>query len=229
MWNFGIIKTFSLILCLHLQHNHESESRENLISGIGKPSYSNSNDQDNLSEMNIPISLRKGVRFIQIFVIFKFIFIFCCVYLLVVLFRSSKNIQEAMKVPKWKKVVLEEMKALKKNRTWSVMPLPTGKNIVGCKWVFTVKYNSDGSVERYKAWLVAKGHTQTYGIDYSETFAPIAKLNTVRILLSLAANLDWPLHQLDVKNALSMATWRKRYTRIVLMASNTDLGQRFVN
>ncbi|CAJ2656645.1 unnamed protein product [Trifolium pratense] len=114
---------------------------------------------------------------------------------------SKKNVQVALEVPKWREAVLEEMKALEKNKTWSVMTLPDGKKTVGCKWVFTVKYNSDGSIERYKARLVAKGFTQTYGIDYSETFAPVAKLNTVRILLSLAANLDWPLHQLDVKNA----------------------------
>ncbi|WJX66879.1 hypothetical protein P8452_51386 [Trifolium repens] len=112
-----------------------------------------------------------------------------------------KNVQDALEIPKWREAVLEEMKTLEKNKTWSVMTLPDDKKTVGCKWVFTVKYNSDGSIERYKARLVAKGFTQTYGIDYSETFAPVAKLNTVRILLSLAANLDWPLHQLDVKNA----------------------------
>jgi hypothetical protein len=112
-----------------------------------------------------------------------------------------RNIQEALGSPKWRKAVMDEMKALETNETWDVMELPRGKRPVGCKWVFNVKYKADGTIERYKARLVAKGYTQTYGIDYTETFAPVAKLNTVRVLLSLAANLDWPLQQLDIKNA----------------------------
>ncbi|RVW57066.1 Retrovirus-related Pol polyprotein from transposon TNT 1-94 [Vitis vinifera] len=114
---------------------------------------------------------------------------------------SSSNIQEAFKYPKWKAAVDEEVRALEKNGTWEITDLPRGKKPVGCKWIFTVKYKADGNVDRYKARLVTKGFTQSYGIDYQETFAPVAKLNTVRVLLSLAANLDWSLHQLDVKNA----------------------------
>ena len=79
--------------------------------------------------------------------------------------------------------------------------MPRDKKIVGCKWGFSVKYRVDGSIVRYKARLVAKGFTQTYGIDYQETFAPVAKINSIRVLLSLVVNSNWPLHQLDVKNA----------------------------
>ncbi|TYK14395.1 Cysteine-rich RLK (RECEPTOR-like protein kinase) 8 [Cucumis melo var. makuwa] len=112
-----------------------------------------------------------------------------------------KNIYIALECPEWKNAVMEEMNALKKNRTWEIFSLPKGHKTVGCKWVFSLKYKADGTLDRYKAGLVAKGFTQTYGIDYSETFSPVAKLNTVRVLLSVAMNKDWPLYQRDVKNA----------------------------
>ena len=111
------------------------------------------------------------------------------------------TIYEALKVPEWRAATLEEYRALEKNRTWILTPLPPSKHIVGCKWIFSVKQKEDGSIDRFKARLVAKGFTQSYGIDYQETFAPVAKLNTVRVLLSIAVNRDWPLLQFDVKNA----------------------------
>ncbi|BFG42330.1 hypothetical protein CerSpe_286040 [Prunus speciosa] len=109
--------------------------------------------------------------------------------------------QDAVTDSRWTEAMTIEMEALNKNSTWEMVPLPHGKKPVGCRWIYTVKYKADGSIDRYKARLVAKGYTQTYGIDYQETFAPVAKINTVRVLISLAANLDWPLLQYDVKNA----------------------------
>ncbi|KAJ7969877.1 Retrovirus-related Pol polyprotein from transposon TNT 1-94 [Quillaja saponaria] len=79
--------------------------------------------------------------------------------------------------------------------------LPYGKRAVGCKWVFTIKKKANGTIERYKARLVARGFTQTYGVDYQETFAHVAKMNSIRVLISCAVNLGWDLQQLDVKNA----------------------------
>jgi hypothetical protein len=111
------------------------------------------------------------------------------------------TLSEALSKEKWKQAMNVEMEALEKNKTWELVKLPAGKKPVGCKWVYTVKYRADGSIERYKARLVAKGYTQTYGIDYLETFAPVAKMNTIRILLSLVANYGWDLQQFDVKNA----------------------------
>ena len=93
------------------------------------------------------------------------------------------------------------MSALEKNKTWEIVERPKGKNIVHSKWIFTLKYKVDGSLDRHKARLVAKGYTQTYRVEYQETFAPVEKMNNVRILLSLAAHYNWQLLQYDVKNA----------------------------
>ena len=115
--------------------------------------------------------------------------------------ETPNNPTEALKDPSWKQAMNDEMSALIENQTWELLNLPSGKKPVGCRWVYTIKCKSDGSLERYKARLVAKGYTQTHGIDYQETFAPVAKMNTVRVLISLAVNLDWELLQYDIKNA----------------------------
>lgn len=94
----------------------------------------------------------------------------------------------------------DEMGALQKNHTWDLVALPKGEKTVGSKWVFAVKRKADGSVHRYKARLVAKGFTQVLGKNFTATFDPVAKLTTVRLLISLAAFYSWPLHQMDVKN-----------------------------
>ena len=101
---------------------------------------------------------------------------------------TPTTLSEALGDKKWKQAMDAEMEALEKNGTWDLVNLLNGKKPVRCKWVYTIKYKADGSIERYKARLVAKGFTQTYGVDYMETFAPVAKMNTVRVILSLAAN-----------------------------------------
>jgi hypothetical protein len=101
-----------------------------------------------------------------------------------------RNLQEALRDPKWSTAMQEEMKAFHKNKTWDLVKLTNEKKVVGCKWVFTIKQKVDGSVKRHKDRLVVKGFTQTYGIDYEEMFAPVAKMNSIRVLLSIAANLD---------------------------------------
>ncbi|KAK4385898.1 Retrovirus-related Pol polyprotein from transposon RE1 [Sesamum angolense] len=95
----------------------------------------------------------------------------------------------------------QELDALKANGTWSLQPLPPRKKSIGCKWVFKTKFRSNGTMERYKARLVAKGHNQVKGLDYHETFAPIAKLVKVLLLLAMVSTQHWHLHQLDVNNA----------------------------
>jgi len=94
-----------------------------------------------------------------------------------------------------------EHQALLRNETWHLVPRPKGKNIISCKWVYKVKRESEGSIDRYKARLVAKGYKQRYGIDYEDTFSPMVKAVTIRLILSLTMSNDWCLRKLDVQNA----------------------------
>jgi len=94
-----------------------------------------------------------------------------------------------------------EFDALIRNKTWHLVPPQKGKNVIDCKWVYKIKRRSDGKIDRYKARLVAKGFKQRYGIDYEDTFSPVVKAATIRLVLSLAMSKDWCLRQLDVQNA----------------------------
>jgi hypothetical protein len=87
------------------------------------------------------------------------------------------------------------------NDTWDLVPLPKGRKFVRCKWVYRTKYASDGSVERHKAQLVAKGFSQVEGIDYNETFSHVAKMNYICLVLALVSSHKWEVHQMDVKYA----------------------------
>ena len=95
----------------------------------------------------------------------------------------------------------EEIGAIEKNQTWEVAEVPKGHKTIGVKWVFKKKMNPKGEVERYKARLVVKGYRQKAGVDYDEVFAPVARMETIRLLISIAAKEGWLIHQMDVKSA----------------------------
>ena len=95
----------------------------------------------------------------------------------------------------------EEMDSIHLNDTWELTKLSHDKNNIDTKWVYKTKFNSDVSVERHKARLVAKGFTKTYGIDYQDGFALVARQETIRMLISLAAHKRWSIHHMDVKSA----------------------------
>ena len=104
-----------------------------------------------------------------------------------------KTYEEAMQDDEWKESVGDEIGAMIKNDTWFETELPKGKKAVTSSLLYTIKYLANGKPERKKTRLVARGYTQVYGEDYLDTFAPVAKLHTIRILLSLAVNLEWDL------------------------------------
>jgi hypothetical protein len=114
---------------------------------------------------------------------------------------DPETFAEASGHPDWDITMNEEYHSLMENDTWDLVPLPKGRKLVICKWVYKTKYASDGSVERHKARLVAKGFSQVEGIDYNETFSPVAKMNSICLVLSLATSHKWEVHQMDVKSS----------------------------
>jgi transposase InsO family protein len=122
---------------------------------------------------------------------------------LVCLLAEGENIEfeQAVNDNKWRAAMNEEMHSIMKNDTWELVSLPKSHKPIGVKWVFKKKVNAQGEVERYKARLVAKGYKQQEGVDYDEVFAPVARMETVRLLISLAAQSKWDIYQMDVKSA----------------------------
>lgn len=115
--------------------------------------------------------------------------------------REPHYYQEAVTDVKWRHAMHDEITALENKGTWKIADLLSNKKPISCKLVYRVKYNSDGSVQRYKARLVVRGDHQIEGLDYNETFVPVAKMTSVRCFLSVAVAKGWELHQMDANNA----------------------------
>jgi len=111
------------------------------------------------------------------------------------------SVEEAKKEPEWVEAMNTEINSINKNNTWSLVNKPMGVKAIGLKWVFKLKRNADGTINKHKARLVAKGYVQQPGIDFQEVFAPVARIETIRFLIALAATNGWELHHLDVKTA----------------------------
>jgi hypothetical protein len=99
----------------------------------------------------------------------------------------------------WQRAMLEEMRAIEGNQTWELVDPPTRCQLIALKWVYKVKRDEHGAIVKHKAWLVARSFVQREGIDFEEVFAPMARMESVRLLLALAAAKDWRVHHLDVK------------------------------
>ncbi|KAL0411654.1 UNVERIFIED_CONTAM: Retrovirus-related Pol polyprotein from transposon RE1 [Sesamum latifolium] len=113
----------------------------------------------------------------------------------------SPTTQSSSSDPRWCDAIAKKIVALESNGTWTIEDLPPGKHAIGCKWVYKIKYNSDGTIERFKVRLVILGNNQVEGIDFNETFAPVAKMVSVHTFLAVVVARGWALHQMDVHNA----------------------------
>jgi hypothetical protein len=95
--------------------------------------------------------------------------------------------------------MIEEYKSIMKNKVWEIVPRPKDKDVVSSRWLFKIKHAADGSIEKCKSRFVARGFSQKEGIDYEETFAPVARYTSIRSIIALEANMKWKFHQMDMK------------------------------
>jgi len=109
------------------------------------------------------------------------------------------DFEEAKMDQNWIAVMKEELFMIERNKTWELVDRPQNRKVIGVKWVYRTKLNADGLINKYKARLVVKGYAQKFGVDYLDTFAPVARLDTIRLLLDVAAQENWKVYQLDVK------------------------------
>lgn len=114
---------------------------------------------------------------------------------------DPESFEEAIKHEKWRKAMEAEIKSIEENNTWELVDLPMGEKVIGVKWVFTTKFNERGEIDKFKARLVAKGFHQIHGVDFYEVFAPVARWDTIRLVLALATKENWRIFQSDVKSA----------------------------
>ncbi|CAL9007314.1 unnamed protein product [Prunus brigantina] len=134
--------------------------------------------------------------------------------------NDPTTFDDAVNSSKWRKAMDLEIQAMERNdtwcreicdvNTWELIDLPEGEKTVGVKWIFKTKFKENGEIDKYKARLVAKGYTQEYGIDYSKVFAPVVCHDTIRLVISLVAQNDWSIYQLDVKFAFLYAELNER-------------------
>jgi len=110
------------------------------------------------------------------------------------------NYKEAMKIHVWRRAMVEELQSIERNQTWELVNLLDKKTKIDVKWVFKVKLNSDGQVSKYNARLVARGFIQKQGIDYNEVFAPVARIETVSLVIVISCKYEWSLYHLYVKS-----------------------------
>lgn len=115
--------------------------------------------------------------------------------------REPRTVAQALKDERWRKEMSKEYDVQIEYGTWDLVPSNPSQNLVTCRWIYTTKYFANGEEDRPKARLVARGHTQQYGVDYSETFNPVIKSTTIRLVLDIAVPQGWQLKQLDVNNA----------------------------